>query len=294
MIRFTTPDLVAPDGSIIGVIAEGGARLDAPEVARVGPGVAVPEKTDNFILDHALAQSDAVTKAQIVARLVQRRRAGATIILISHDETLLESCADEIWWIRGTQLNARGEAADVLPRYRRHVAEALRAAGENIVAQLVPTMRKGDGRAQLESVELLGDQGAPATIWRSGEAVSIRVTVRFANAVADPVVGIMIRNRIGLNVYGTNTELEKLRLGPVAAGDRLRISYRFRCDLCPGEYTVTAASHDPDGLWHDWMEDAVAVTVTDVRYTAGVANLKALVESEVLGYGSLNVQADHV
>jgi lipopolysaccharide transport system ATP-binding protein len=294
MIRFTTPDLVAPDGSIIGVIAEGGARLDAPEVARVGPGVAVPEKTDNFILDHALAQSDAVTKAQIVARLVQRRRAGATIILISHDETLLESCADEIWWIRGTQLIARGEAADVLPRYRRHVAEALRAAGENIVAQLVPTMRKGDGRAQLESVELLGDQGAPATIWRSGEAVSIRVTVRFANAVADPVVGIMIRNRIGLNVYGTNTELEKLRLGPVAAGDRLRISYRFRCDLCPGEYTVTAASHDPDGLWHDWMEDAVAVTVTDVRYTAGVANLKALVESEVLGYGSLNVQADHV
>jgi lipopolysaccharide transport system ATP-binding protein len=294
MIRFTTPDLVAPDGSIIGVIAEGGARLDAPEVARVGPGVAVPEKTDNFILDHALAQSDAVTKAQIVARLVQRRRAGATIILISHDETLLESCADEIWWIRGTQLIARGEAADVLPRYRRHVAEALRAAGENIVAQLVPTMRKGDGRAQLESVEPLGDQGAPATIWRSGEAVSIRVTVRFANAVADPVVGIMIRNRIGLNVYGTNTELEKLRLGPVAAGDRLRISYRFRCDLCPGEYTVTAASHDPDGLWHDWMEDAVAVTVTDVRYTAGVANLKALVESEVLGYGSLNVQADHV
>jgi ABC-type glutathione transport system ATPase component len=285
---------VAPDGSIIGVIAEGGARLDAPEVARVGPGVAVPEKTDNFILDHALAQSDAVTKAQIVARLVQRRRAGATIILISHDETLLESCADEIWWIRGTQLIARGEAADVLPRYRRHVAEALRAAGENIVAQLVPTMRKGDGRAQLESVELLGDQGAPATIWRSGEAVSIRVTVRFANAVADPVVGIMILNRIGLNVYGTNTELEKLRLGPVAAGDRLRISYRFRCDLCPGEYTVTAASHDPDGLWHDWMEDAVAVTVTDVRYTAGVANLKALVESEVLGYGSLNVQADHV
>jgi lipopolysaccharide transport system ATP-binding protein len=60
------------------------------------------------------------------------------------------------------------------------------------------------------------------------------------------------------------------------------VSYRFRCDLCPGDYTVTAASHDPDGLWHDWMEDAVAFSVSDSRYTAGVADLKARVESEKL------------
>ena len=43
---------------------------------------------------------------------------------------------------------------------------------------------------------------------------------------------------------------------------------------------MTAASHDPDGLWHDWMEDAVAFSVSDSRYTAGVANLKAQVDSE--------------
>ena len=35
------------------------------------------------------------------------------------------------------------------------------------------------------------------------------------------------------------------------------------------------ASHDPDGVWHDWLEDAVAFSVTDDRYTAGVANLRA-------------------
>jgi hypothetical protein len=38
------------------------------------------------------------------------------------------------------------------------------------------------------------------------------------------------------------------------------------------------ASHDPDGTAHDWLEDAVAVTVTDNRYTAGVANLRAKVK----------------
>lgn len=285
MIWFTTPDLTAPDGCVIGVIAEGGAALDAPDVTRVRPGDALPEAPGNFILDHALAQSDAIAKTRGAARLIQLARAGATIILISHDELLLETCTDEIWWIRGTQLIARGDAAEVLPRYRHHVAEALRKAGENELPRLSPTMRKGDGRAELEAVEICGEHGAPTTVWRSGEAVSIRATVKFASMVADPVVGVMIRNRIGLNVYGTNTELEKLRLGPVNPGDTLRVTYRFRCDLCPGEYTVTVASHDPDGVWHDWMDDAVAVSVTDTRYTAGVANLKALVESEVLKYG---------
>jgi lipopolysaccharide transport system ATP-binding protein len=37
------------------------------------------------------------------------------------------------------------------------------------------------------------------------------------------------------------------------------------------------ASHDPDGVWHDWLEDAVAFSVSDGRYTAGVANLHAQV-----------------
>ena len=62
------------------------------------------------------------------------------------------------------------------------------------------------------------------------------------------------------------------------AHNAVRLDFKFKCDLCPGEYTLTVASHDPDGTWHDWLEDAVAFTVTDSRYTAGVANLRAQVK----------------
>ena len=40
------------------------------------------------------------------------------------------------------------------------------------------------------------------------------------------------------------------------------------------------ASHDPDGTAHDWLDDAIAFTVTDERPTAGVANLRAKVTVE--------------
>jgi Wzt C-terminal domain len=69
-----------------------------------------------------------------------------------------------------------------------------------------------------------------------------------------------------------------LKTGNLAPGDGLQVEFRFRCDLCPGEYTLTAASHDADGTAHDWIDDAVAFVVADSRYTAGVANLRAKVE----------------
>jgi lipopolysaccharide transport system ATP-binding protein len=129
------------------------------------------------------------------------------------------------------------------------------------------------------SLETLGEAGQSTTIWRSGEQVSVRVLVRYSQPVDEPVIGILIRTRIGLAVYGTNTELEKIKTGSFLAGDRMRAVFQFRCDLCPGEYTLTAASHDPDGTAHDWIENALAFVVTDSRYTAGVANLRATVEA---------------
>ena len=279
MIEFLSPPMIAPDGSIIGVIPEGGT-IEGEGVRRLGPGDPIPDSAGNYIFEHPLSQADAVTRARGISKLVELRRAGATFVLISHDEALFEACADEIWWLRNGELVARGDPAEILPLYRRHVALALRAAGAGQEAAMAPTIRNGDGRAVLERIELTGEKGEPSIVFRSGEPVAIRVTVKYAAVVEEPVIGILIRTRIGLNVYGTNTQLEQLHPGPVKAGDTLQITYRFTCDLCPGDYTVTAASHDPDGVWHDWLEDAVAFAVADSRYTAGVANLRAQVYAE--------------
>ena len=139
MIEFTAPPLTAPDRSIIGVIEEGAESRLAATPGRSsgsGPGDPMPEVPGNYILDHALSRSDAVAKSLAVARILELRRAGATIALITHDETLLESCADEIWWLRDGELIARGDPSEVLAQYRRHVAEALRSAGADHAACL--------------------------------------------------------------------------------------------------------------------------------------------------------------
>ncbi len=152
--------------------------------------------------------------------------------------------------------------------------------GRSCAARLTPSFRRGDGRAEVLSIETAGANGQPTIVWKSGEMVTIRAVIRFHEAVKEPVLGVMIRTQIGFEVYGTNTGLERVDLGPRKAGDTITVTYSFLCDLCPHAYTITMASHDPDGTAHDWLDDAVAVTVVDDRYTAGVANLHAKVSVE--------------
>jgi hypothetical protein len=290
-------DAAAPDGVVIGVMGGGGAGKSA--LLRFAAGLSKPESgavespagaryvgpadeldlapAPLLALEHVFALRDLETRERAGLALEGLRRAGSTVLLVSHEEELLRRFCDEIWWLHEGALAHRGHPEEILALYRKHVAERLRAWGETAPQPLNPRVRRGDGRAEILSLETLGENGRPTSVWRSGEPVSVKLRVRFAAAVEDPVVGILIRARTGLNVYGTNTELERLKFGPCAAGETVEIVYGFRCDLCPEEYALTAASHDPDGVWHDWLEDAVAFTVTDTRYTAGVANLRAQV-----------------
>jgi len=290
-------EAIAPDAAIIGVIGENGSgksrllRVTAGlekaatglvkasgEVKYLGPDDPLNlTPAPILLIDQTFARQDQVVRERAAVALDRIRRAGATVMLVSHEEDLVRRLCDEVWWLQGGRLAGRGDPAEMLAAYRKHVAAQLRAWGEVVQTPLAPKVRRGDGRAEIVRVETVGETGKPTMVWRSGERAVVKVGVRFKEAVSDPVVGIMIRTRVGLNVYGTNTDLEQLKIGPCAPGTTLDLAFAFWCELCPQEYTLTVASHDPDGVWHDWMEDAVAFSVADGRYTAGVANLRAQV-----------------
>jgi lipopolysaccharide transport system ATP-binding protein len=287
----------APKSAVIGVIGENGsgkrtllklaAGLQQPGSGSVSAGklrrYLGPEDALDFspvevlALDNTLARQDAVAREKAAADIARCRQQGSTILMATHEEALIRRLCDEVWWVHQGVLQSRGDPLTMLESYREHVSRKVRESGTGVRQEMAPAFRLGDGRAEIALIETLGANWQPTSVWRSGEAVHVRVTVKFIREVAHPVIGILIRNRIGLDVYGTNTELEKVKLGVRAAGETVRITFRFHCELCPQEYTLTVASHDPDGTRHDWLEEAVAISVTDSRYTAGVANLRAQV-----------------
>jgi energy-coupling factor transporter ATP-binding protein EcfA2 len=290
----------APNGAIIGVV--GGKNSGVVELLKLAGGAIQPEQGEvtaprerRFValgealnlapaavlaLDQALATQDALVRARTLTGLDRLRRSGSTVLLASHEDRLLETLCDEVWWLEAGGLAGRGDPRETMTQYRRFVADQVRAWGETILPRLAPSFRRGDGRAEVISIETLGPEDQPTIVWKSREHVKVRATVRFHEAIENPVIGMLIRTQIGFEVYGTNTELEGLKIGPRLAGDSATLVFSFLCDLCPQAYTITLASHDPDGTAHDWLDDAVAITVVDDRPTAGVANLRAKVVVE--------------
>jgi ABC-type methionine transport system ATPase subunit len=288
----------APGGVVIGIVGANGAGQR--ELLQVAGGAALPEAgevtagarrrylgaedvldltpADVIAIDHTLALQDALARARARLELDRRRADGATVLLASHEADAIRRVCDEVWWLDNGKLARRGDPNEIWNAYLETVAGQFRSWGPAQPSVMSPSFRRGDGRAEVVSLETLGADGRPTMVWRSGEPVSIRATILYREAVEDPVVGIMIRTRVGSEVYGTNTELEQVLVGPCAAGDTVRLDFAFRCDLCNNEYTLTIASHDRDGTAHDWVDDALAFVVADSRYTAGVANLRATVE----------------
>jgi hypothetical protein len=290
----------APSGAIIGVV--GGKNSGVSELLKIAGGAMQPTSGEVrcgedrryvmlgeplslapasvLALDQVLATQDALVRARTLPGLERLRRAGSTVLLASHEERLLETLCDEVWWLEAGSLASKGDPRETLTRYRRAVAEQVRAWGETIPPRVVPSFRQGDGRAEVIALETLGANGHPTIVWKSGESVSVRATVRMHQDVAEPVIGMIIRTQIGFEVYGTSTEREGVRVGPRKAGESVTVIFAFLCDLCPQAYTLTIFSEDPDGTVHDWLDDAVAFTVTDERPTMGVANLRAKVTIE--------------
>ncbi|HEY3742902.1 MAG TPA: Wzt carbohydrate-binding domain-containing protein [Bryobacteraceae bacterium] len=290
----------APSHAIIGLIGEKScgiteilrlaAGLDQPSAGEVsGPAdrryvaaqdAVSPAPVDLLALDHSLDKYDAVVRARTIVSLGRLRRSGATILVASHQEDLLERLCDEVWWIHEGRVAAKGFPGETLNRYRTHVASRIEAWGATLKPRLESASRFGTQSAIIESIELLDSEGNSTTAWHSGAEVAVRITLHFVEAVADPVIGLLIRTRIGLEAYGVNTRMEGLKVGARAPGETAKVVFKLRCELAAGSYTLTAAAQAQDGTTHDWLDDAVGFVVVDDRPTAGIVNLHARVSVE--------------
>src|SRR5262249_26486761 len=154
---------------------------------------------------------------------------------------------------------AAGNPKDVINRYVGLVLE--KQAG--VERQSQGSFRHGDRASEILNVHILNSRLEPVRAFAAGERITVRVRCLFHREKSDPMVGILVRTRIGMDVYGTNTRLEHVELGAFAAGDELDIDFGFDCWLAPQEYTLTVATQNPDGSSHDWVDEATAFEVMD-------------------------------
>jgi len=243
---------------------------------RLAFSTAIHVDPEILIVDEALAVGDAVFANRCVRKFQELRDRKITVLFVSHDLGLVKQLSDRAILLLGGRIEAAGAPNDVINRYIGLVLE--KQAPETRQERLRSSFRHGDGTSEIVGIQMLNARGEETTSIASGEPVTVRVQARFHRAVSDPMVGILVRTRIGMDVYGTNTRIENTELGDFEAGQLLEVDFAIECWLTPQQYTLTAATQNADGSSHDWLDDAIAFDVVDTRVAAGVANLRAKVE----------------
>jgi ABC-type polysaccharide/polyol phosphate transport system ATPase subunit len=174
---------------------------------------------------------------------------------------------------------ARSADENEVDRTLRNESPADHASNSSSVtvarAPLSYTYRHGNGDAEIVAAELIDAKGEPVELIDSGDAVRVRMKILFQRDIEQPVCGFMIRNRHGINIYGTNTEQRGLALGAARAGDLIEAEFAFDCWLGQEHYFVSVAAHSAEGVAFDWMDGVIFFRVACPVEMEGLANLNA-------------------
>src|SRR5215217_412995 len=260
-----------------------------------------------LIVDEALAVGDAVFQHRCMRRIREMQESGMTILLVSHDPNAIRALCSQALLLHDGRVEALGKPTDVLNRYQKLImaresayeeTQPVNEADETVELEAPPkvsfTYRHGDGSAAVTSVELLNATHHRVEFVESGEEIVIRVRVHFREALEAPVCGFLIRNRHGIHLYGTNTDLQQVNFGPVEQGEIVEVSFNFNCWLAPDSYSLTIGVHSLDGVSYEWLDGALFFHVMSAVTMEGVANLNASARSRRLGVRASSVTVEHV
>jgi lipopolysaccharide transport system ATP-binding protein len=246
---------------------------------RLAFSTAIHVDPEVLIVDEALAVGDAVFANRCVKKLEEMKARNVTILFVSHDLGLIKRLCHRTILMSHGRIIEQGDPNHVVNRYVAMVHEAPDDSKPEI--QSLTPNRHGDGASRITNVNIVNSAGENTRIIKTGERVTIDIHAAFDRTVAHPKIGILIKNRFGIDVFGTNTTIEGTDLGVVNAGEELHIRFRFECTLTRQEYTLTAATQYADGASEDWLDDVVSFEVVADQDMAGFVRLKTEIEWEV-------------
>jgi len=272
--------------SAIEAFAEIGEYIDRPVkeyssgmYVRLAFSTAIHVNPEILIVDEALAVGDAVFANRCIRKFEELREKNTTILFVSHDLGLVKQLSHRAIFLLNGRIEAEGEPKHVIDKYIGVVLERQKAFDQTERPALLPASnRHGDGLSEITGVRLLDQSGNDCLAVTSGDPVTIRISIRANRAGTAPMVGILIRNRIGMDIYGTNTRIEQIDLGKMEAGEQVEVDFSFECWLTPHQYTITAATQYQDGSSHDWLDDVITFDVLAPRIAAGVVDLRSQIQ----------------
>lgn len=280
---------------------------------RLAFAVASNVTPDILIVDEALAVGDAKFQAKCFARLKNLRDNGTTILFVSHSTEQIVTHCDRAVLLDGGRVLADGAPKVVVNQYLdllfgvdkpaveddalsmsdtgEHVHDVLLDGDGDTHADPFSTRpnynsheyRWGDRKALIRDFSLnVGGVQNPSSV-ATGETAALALAIQFDKPVHRPILGVAVKNKEGVTVYATNSEMLDANDIPLlgAAGTTARINLSFTCSMGAGDYFISLGVASRDGsevVPHDRRYDAIHLHVLGSTFV-GFSNLELQMRS---------------
>ncbi|MEI6834519.1 MAG: ABC transporter ATP-binding protein [bacterium] len=249
---------------------------------RLAFSVAINVDPDILIIDEALAVGDIRFQAKCLGKIREFMTNDKTLLFVSHDASAIKSLCNEAYLLDRGQIVGHGDPSHVFNMYNSIIAERDRDGLREQAELAQKAKRSGNQRVKITRLHILNSEDNPTETFVSGETLKIRVELRADEETLGVSVGFLIRDRLGHDIFGTNTDLMGHPID-FKAGNLLRVlDFSVPLNLGENVYTVTVAAHS--GNTHlennyDWINDAGVFKViqSPARKFAGCASLESTV-----------------
>ncbi|MFA5632400.1 MAG: ABC transporter ATP-binding protein [Porticoccaceae bacterium] len=242
---------------------------------RLAFSIAIHADPQAFLIDEALSVGDGLFQQKCMQRIREFRASGGSIIFVSHDLNAVKVICDRVAVLNEGKLVFLGSPEDGVNYYMQMLTT------DDAPETSVLEGGYGNFHAMIRNAALKGaDSGS--NLVTSGEEVTLDVDIEARESLPPMSLGLMIRDRFGQDIFGTNSHAHDKPIA-LAAGESCTLRFTFPMRLKPGKYTITLALHDgiehTDHCYH-WWDNATQFEVAGKRgpLFVGVCNLCPSVE----------------
>jgi lipopolysaccharide transport system ATP-binding protein len=214
---------------------------------RLAFSVATAKRPDVLIVDEALSVGDAYFQHKSFDRIREFQKLGTTLLIVSHDRAAIQSICDRAILLDHGGIAKQGSPEEVMDYYNAIIADRENSSLDQVVtAEGRVQTTSGTGEATVTDIVLEDERGAPLEVVNVGTPVTLRIRVRLNANLPRLVLGYMIKDRLGQQMFGTNTHHMEAPLENLRAGETVDYLFRFPLNLGPGSYSITTALTSSD------------------------------------------------
>ncbi|KCZ99522.1 ABC transporter [Hyphomonas oceanitis SCH89] len=258
--------------------AEIGEHFDLPVrtyssgmMARLAFALATAVRPELLIVDEVLSVGDSYFQHKSFNRIREFRDQGAAILFVTHGMSSVRELCDRVILLDKGRMIKDGQPDEVVDYYNAMIAEK-----ENSKLSIEQRRGKegwlhttsGTREVKMVTAELLDSvSNLPVSTVGVGQAVKVLLIARASVPIDKLVCGVMIRDRLGHVVWGSNTAYTRQHEEGIEQFEYIEFEITFKCDLGPGSYSITYALTDSESHTSrnfEWSDNVIIFDVINI------------------------------